>query len=201
MAHQQYTSGCPEGSVSPRHRAAAGNQIRLRRLATRVCLLTCRHTYGHKTSCPSSRACLCTVVGSLFLSISDRISWRNFMNHTRDCRTAARGPKGRCGGQVSAEILSSSSMGVENAENIVQCFRVSRSTLLFYLIDHGRSWGRISFPSLARSWCLLTTVCRFLHFSSNTSLHPARYGRPSSACVDGETAPCAARQLNFRALQ
>ena len=50
-------------------------------------------------------------------------------------------------------------MGVENADNMVQRSGVSRSTPLFYLIDHGRSWERISFHSRARTtWWLLTTV-------------------------------------------
>ena len=63
------------------------------------------------------------------------------MNYSRVYTIADRGPRGRYGGQVSAEIWSSSSMGVENAENIVQISGVSLPTLLFYLIDRGRSWG------------------------------------------------------------
>ena len=100
-----------------------------------------------------------TVGGSLFQSTSDTISWKRFMNHTRDYTSADRGPRGRRGSQVSAEIRSSSSMSVENAENIVQISGLSRSTLLFYLVDHCRSWGRISFPSRARTiWWWLTTI-------------------------------------------
>ena len=161
MTHQQDTSGCPEGSDSPSRRDATGDQLRLQRVAL-------RGTYSpagiptinrHKASSPSSKACLCTVTRSLFLSTRDTISWRSFMNRTRDCRSAARGPRGRCGGQVSAEIWSSSPKGVEKAENIVQRSGVSRSTLLFYPLDHGRSWGRISFPSRARTiWWWLTTI-------------------------------------------
>ena len=77
------------------------------------CLLTCRHTNMHKASSSFSRACFRTVARSFFPSTS-------LMNHAMDYRSGDRGPRGRCGGQVSAEIWSSLSMGVENASNMAE---------------------------------------------------------------------------------
>lgn len=76
------------------------------------------------------------------------------MNHTRGYRSAARGHRWQCGGQVAAGIWSSSSTGVENARSIIQRSGVSRSALPFYLIDHGRSWEQI-FPSEGKDYMVV----------------------------------------------
>ena len=143
----------------------------------------------------------------MFLSTSDTMSWRSFMNHTRDSRSAYRGPRVWWPG-LSRDLKQF----IDGCRDCREHRPTQRSEPLHTSVLPDRPWQKSSFPT--GQWTSGergenrqedplpgVSSCRSPQLSSDTFQH----GRQSSTGIDRETAenktPCVAKQRNARALQ